>query len=201
MKVAHILQSGFLTWPTSDLVRSEAAGESFKDSLYTPDYQVIDTENYYDKGVEHLFDLWRKDDTRMATLEFREAVLLTALRVFREKSVLPWVRLQLMNSSLSYLHRKYLKETFQSVLANTPRTLDNMQYYQLLHPTLSAPSTPMDDRDITGFIENVFGGFYSNVTSEVLAVWTVDMDGFCDLLSTLHVIFGRRSGVSSVSTK
>ena len=105
MRVAHILQSGFLTWPTADLVRSEAQEASFKDSLFTPDYQVIDTENYYDKGVARLFTLWREDDSRMNTFEFREAVLLTALRVFREKSILPWLRLQLTNSSLSYLHR------------------------------------------------------------------------------------------------
>ena len=87
------------------------------------------------------------------------------------------------------------------MLANTPRTLDNMQYYQLLHPTISAPTTPIDDRQVNGFIEALFGGMYSNITADVLATWTEDLDGYCDLLSTLNVIFGKRTGLSSVSTR
>lgn len=201
MKVAHILQSGFLAWPTVDLVKSEAEAETFKNSLYTPDYQVIDTENYYDKGVERLFTLWREDDSRIRAFEFREAILMTAFRVFREKSILPWLRLQFGHSSLSYLHRKFLTETFGSIMRSMPRTLDNLQYYQLLHPTLSAPTTPMDERDVAKALLEIFEGPNSNLVSKVLYRWTKDVDGVCDLLTTLHVIFGKRSGAVSVSSK
>jgi len=201
MKVAHILQSGFLAWPTTDLVKIDAEDTSFKNSLYTPDYQVIDTENYYDKGVEALFSQWRKDNSLITHFEFREAVILSALRVFRDKSIVPWIRLQLSQSSLSYLHRKFLSEVFRSAIDNTAKTMENMQYYQLLRPTLSAPTTPADERDVTGILSSILKGNTSDLVADILVRWTEDLDGVLDLLSTLHVIFGRRSGAANVATK
>ena len=201
MKVAHILQSGFLAWPTTDLVKIDAEDTSFKNSLYTPDYQVIDTENYYDKGVEALFSQWRKDNSLITHFEFREAVILSALRVFRDKSIVPWIRLQLSQSSLSYLHRKFLSEVFRSAIDNTAKTMENMQYYQLLRPTLSAPTTPIDERDVTGILSSILKGNTSDLVADILVRWTEDLDGVLDLLSTLHVIFGRRSGAANVATK
>lgn len=201
MKVAHILQSGFLAWPCVELTKSPEKDVSFKASLYTPDYQVIDTENYYDKEVERLFQLWRQNDANMRSFQFREAVILTAYRCFRDKTLVPWLRLQFGHASLTYMHRKFLVETFGSIFRNVPRTLDNKQYYMLLEPSPDAPPQTMDDRQITENLLKIFDYGQNNLVSNVIRSWTEDLDGFCDLLSTLHVLFGKRSGTMSVSSK
>lgn len=201
MSKAYMLQSGFLAWPTSDLVKSEAKDPNFKADLYTPDYQTSDTENYYDKGVEALFTQWRKDDRMVDHFEFREAVILTAYRVFREKSISPWLRLQLSQSSLSYLHRKFLTESLGSAIRNVAKTVDNFQYYRLLRPTVSSITTPSQDRDVTGVLSTLLHADDNTMLSDIVFKWTVDIDGVADLLSTLHVIFGHRSGISTVSER
>ena len=205
MQKARILQSGFLAWASVDLVRNSGEEVSFKASIYTPDYQVADTENYYDKNVEFLFQQWRNDNSLMNRFEFREAVLLLAMRVFHEKSILPWVQLQLNHASLSYLHHKFLSEMFASAMLNKAKTLDNFQYYRMLQPQLSAP-TAASKRPIEGFLKDMLdfsNGMSSktNLVSKILAEWTEDIHGMCDLLESLHVIFGKRSGVASVANK
>ena len=201
MNKAFMLQSGFLAWPTSDLVKTDPTDPNFKADLYSPDYQVMDTENYYDKGVEALFTQWRKDNSCLDHFEFREAIILTTYRVFREKTISPWLRLQLSRASLSYLHRKFLTESLGSAVRNVAKTVDNFQYYRLLRPTVSAVTTPSQDRDVTGVLSTLLNPGDNTMMSDIVFKWTMDIDGLADLLSTLHVIFGRRSGSASVSER
>ena len=205
MQKARILQSGFLAWSSTDLVRTSTEEVSFKASIYMPDYQVADTENYYDKNVEFLFQQWRNDNSLMQRFEFREAVLILAMRVFHEKSTLPWIQLQLNHAALSYLHLKFLSEMFASAMYNKAKTVDNFQYYRMLKPQLAAP-TAIAKRPVEGFLKEMLdfsngASSQTNLVSRILTEWTEDVDGLCDLLESLHVIFGKRSGVASVANK
>lgn len=201
MSRVFILQSGFVTMLGTYLNRSEEADLSFKDSLYATDYRVIDTENYYDSGVESLFHQWRHDNNVMLKFEFREAVLKLALRLFHSGTIMPWLRLQLSQRTVGYLHRKFLKEVLASVLNKEPKTLDNYQYYRLLSVSKDTAMSVMDDKDVDDLLkEYVKQNTSSNVT-DLLYMWTKDVHGYADLLSTLHVIFGRRHGYSDVGQK
>lgn len=195
------LQSGFLAWPSPELVQQDEHSGSFRDAVLSPEFKMHDTENYYDRGVESLFSQWRKDDSLIHQFNFREAILLTAMRCFRDKSIVPWLRLQVSQTRLGYLHRNFLTGMFDSAVRNIPKSLDNFQYYRLLTPKDTERTVSKQERDITGILDELLQPGEDSTVSNILANWTVDIDGFIDLLVCLHVIFGKREGIHSVSQR
>lgn len=192
----YVLQSGFVTGNTSRLVKTPESEETPLDSLLAVNLQTSDTDNFYDEGVESLFQQWRKDNKLMARFEFREMVLLSAYRVFSKNesvSIAPWLVDQLLQPEVGYLHRKFLKETFASVLNKESRSMETYTYFRLLHP--SGPGNkPQVQNDCPDELlyEFVKRG-QSTLITDFVREWTPNMHGFCDLLNTLHVIYGRRS--------
>jgi hypothetical protein len=200
MTRVHTLQSGFVTKDSSRLIRNEEEKLNIQDSLYRPDYRTSDTENYYDEGVEALFKQWRDDNAIMSRFEFREALIKTALRVFGSVSIIPWLSVQLTSPSVRYLHRKFLSETMASVLNKEPRTLDAYQYYRLLTVYKDTQFTAMNDKDVDKALKEYIKNASSS-SVDMVCSWTKDVHGLCDMLNTLHVIFGRRHGFVDVGTR
>lgn len=199
---AFTLQSGFVTQEATKLIRSEVAPLSFKDSLYTGGLKQSDTENYYDEDVEKLFQLWHKDDGIMRRFEFREEVLQVALRLFsgRAGNITEWLSLQMKQRSVGYLHRRFLKECFSSALNNKQKSTDNYTYHRLLKAGGNDELVPTGSDNSNHELELYIQRGTNAMVTNILAQWTNDIRGFGDLLHSLHVIFGRRSDASAVSS-
>ena len=195
------LQSGFIAWPSPELVRQDSSDATFRDAILSPEYSTNDTENYYDRGVESLFQQWRKDDSLIQQFNFREAIVITALRCFRDKSMVPWLRMQVSQTRLGYMHRNFLSESFNSAMHNVSKTLDNFQYYRLLTPKDTERTVSLQERDVTGVLNEILQPGEDSTVSNILFHWTCDIDGYVDLLVSLHVIFGKRTGIHNVSQR
>lgn len=199
MGTLFILQSGFQTPDTTRLVRNQNKDLSFKESLYASEFDSVDTDNYYDDTVEKLFSRWNKDNALMRRFEFRQEILETALRVFATPSgmITDWVAIQQKQRTVGYLHRKFLQEMLLRATNVESKTLDNQTYYRLLQAQESnnhiQGRQDGSDEALGKYVKN-----HSVLLVDVLRSWTRDIDGFCDLLSTIHVIFGHRRGFLGV---
>lgn len=199
MSKLFILQSGFVTHEASQLTKVDEIDLTFNDSLYQG-RSAADTENYYDEGVEKLFQQWHKDNTLMNRFEFRELILENAFRVFKskQKSIEPWIRLQMPQRTVGYLHRKFLKDSLRFILDGVPMSMDNYSYYRLLSAQNGSHHLQHGDDRSNEELQNYIAKNHSTELTYVLSNWTRDIKGFNDLLMSIHVIFGRRRGQVSV---
>lgn len=200
----YVLQSGFVSDDAENMDRTGGnESSSIRDALYQKSYAVADNIHYYDKSVDSLYRQRRADNELIKRFEFREEVLVRAYEVFGKKSFLDWVRLQIDQYTVGFLHRQFLMETVRFALTGEPRTTECSQFYRLLLATNASRKTLSSDRHAGQSLKDLVGerdatGF---VMSDLLANWTQDVSGFDDLLSTMYVIFGRRQGISSVATQ
>lgn len=196
----YILHSGYVTDVPVRLVQVEKEMASIQSRLYTPDYRITDTENYYDESVEDLFMLYRKDPKALNLFEFRESILKLAIRLFNNRPLQDWVELQLQQRSVQFLHRRFIEETISFIEVRARRKMEHLQYYRLLNATepveIHAKNDVAVDDKTKQWISN-----HQSPLHETLALWTKDLRGYVDLLMTLHVIFGRRQGHITVSIK
>ena len=198
----YVLQSGFVTQEATQLVRSEEADLSLKDRLYAGDRRVSDTENYYDEEVEHLFLSWQKDDALIRRFEFRERILKAAIRLFRGRNanIADWISLQMDKRTVGYLHRRFLKDVLASVLLKQPKSTDNYTYHRLLKAGGGSTNLKTGQDSANGELRDFVRKQTTADLTEILCRWTKDTRGFGDLIHTLHVIFGRRTGYAGTSS-
>ena len=199
MSKLFLLQSGFVTPNATFLVKEDDHDLSIRDKLYLSDTRIVDHTSYYDEKVEKLFHLWHQNNEIIRKFEFREEILETAFRVFQFKSasILPWVRIQIGQRTVGYLHRKFLKETLAYATIGKAREMENYTYYRLLsyEDDNSVFQTGKEDPDA------VLKDFVSEGSVNLVDVinnWTRSTVLFVDLLVTLRVIFGRREGRKTV---
>lgn len=192
-----MLQSGFVTPATDMLVKTPQATQTFREKLFQ-DPRIKDNDFYYDKGVETLYQRWDQDNNLMQRFEFREEVMKTAFRVFTLKTpnICEFVRLQLTQDTVGFTHRKFLKDMIDSASWGRDKSMENYTYFRLLNALanteiVNAKKTPAEDdlRDYTKDME-------SGALDRLLFRWTRDMNGFCDLLCSLWVIFGQRNATT-----
>ena len=102
--------------------------------------------------------------------------------------------MQVHSPALTYLHKRFLKETLDYAMGNTRRPMSGLTYRRLLY--VGKDATQESVADITAGKKEDFSllEHLGDVTTEaLLSQWTQDVDGYQDLLVTLSVIFGRRS--------
>ena len=195
MTKLFLLQSGFVTPNATFLVKEDEHDLSVRDKLYLADTRISDNTSYYDESIEKLFNVWHKNNGHIRKFEFRQEILAAAFRVFKfnSPSIAPWLRLQLTQRTVGYLHRKYLKETMAFVFFQNLREMDNYTYYRLLNPDGDNDvfQTGLEDPDMA--IREFVKDESVNLT-DVMNSWTRNTASFIDLLITMHVIFGRRPG-------
>jgi len=204
MTRAYVLQSGFVTSNPEKLVKSTAQDLTFKASLYVQDYRIQDTDHYYDEEVETLFTQWWKDNSLMTRFEFREAILKAALRVFRVNGSLNFmhfIQLQLPQRSVTYLHRRFLRDIVSYVFTKEAKTLDNLTYYRLLLADANLHPEQKDGSQIEETLKQALKQDGNAKLDYVVTNWSTDVNALSDLLATMHVIFGRRQGAAGVEEK
>ena len=157
-----------------------------------------DPTGFYDEEVTSLFSQWRKDENLIHDFNFREKTLKVAMRAFDTLNLADWVSTQHSQGTVQFLHRRFLKEMLARALHGKAKTVENHQYYRLLTRAPSSGKIPdtgspgeIDDSFIDAF--KVDGRTGSAHLPTIIARWTEDLDGLCDLLATLNVIFGQRT--------
>lgn len=200
---SFILHSGFVTTDSSKLLRSTIEDKGIRKMVIQPSTLGEDFDSYYDSEVTNLFNQWRKDEDLIRTFEFREDILRVARRAFGGNDLFEWIRLQLAQGSVGYLHRRFLTEMLGRIYSEVPKSMDNYQYYRLLSrepfstkfPNTNAYNGLSDD-----YMENFLKSRTNCFMPDVLVEWTRDVDGITDLICTMNVIFGRRvAGIVKIS--
>lgn len=191
-----ILQSGFVAINPTELEITPENKGTFRDSLYATDYRIGDNVNLYDEGIERLFSQFRKDNNIVTNFEFREQILKAAFRVFNSgiDSIVPWLRVQVNQRTVGYIHRKFLVETLRMLHTGEERTMDAYSYHRLTEAEDTGNrSQPGLDRPNDILLEYI--SKHNNYSlSRLITRWTESIDGFVDLLKSLEVIFGKRTG-------
>lgn len=194
MTRAYILQSGFVTTLVTELNKVKEPETSFRERLHASGFQMQDLDHFYDEGVEALFQRYRQNPDILKDFVFREAVIRKALSLFKGKSVQDWVKLQLSQRSVSFLHRRFLEDTLSSVLNGTVRKMEPYHYFRLLRANNAVPYASRDsiniDQDVQKLAE--LCGDLNQSTEQLLIRWTKDYRSFADMLASLHVIYGLR---------
>jgi hypothetical protein len=200
MSRVFVLQSGFVTTVADKLVRSADKDISFRDSLFVLDYRVTDTSNYYDEEVEQLFQQFRRDNSVLEKFEFREGVLRTVYRLFKSETIVPWLRLQMEQRTVGYLHKRFLRDVLENILLGKAREMENYQYYRLLLASEISRNAPHKPDDTEELLKVFIDSAHSNLISDILYSWTGTMRGVADVLGVMHVLFGPRHGPVSVAS-
>lgn len=196
---AFTLQSGFVTTVPTKLIKAGETDLSFKDSLFVPDYRIQDTEHYYDQEVQELFKLFHDNNDVILDMKFRELVLRMFYRLFPGSSFVNWVRLQVDQRSVGYMHQRFLIESLAYVIHNRTRETGLFTYYQLLQANQTSRSIPHRANSMAEELSELSTSHHSFETTDFLVKWTRDTVSIADMLVSLHVIFGRRGGFSSVA--
>lgn len=198
-KEIYVLHSGFVTGNTGRLNRNTQQQKTLREKISQDKILKIDTDNLYDEVIENLFHEWRNDNNLALSFDFREKVLEAAIRVFNKGngSFTQWIGLQDNQRTVGYLHRKFILESMNRVLNNKPRTTEVYNFYMLLSPRDSGTAHQTRKDSVYEEFSKITQNSRDLSTTGILFDWTKDVSGFCDMLNSLHVIFGRRSEVVS----
>jgi len=191
----RLLQSGFVGYVMPELQQVPAREISIQSEVTTRSIFKPDTTNFYDADIHVLVSRMENDTQVLSDFEFREVILKKAISVFSRKgSFREWFTMQVHSPALTYLHKRFLKETLDYAMGNTRRPMSGLTYRRLLY--VGKDATQESVADITAGKKEDFSllEHLGDVTTEaLLSQWTQDVDGYQDLLVTLSVIFGRRS--------
>ena len=192
--VYKLLQSGFIGLDTSDLIQIPQEERSVMQAVISQSLFRVDTSNFYDKGVQQLYSQMAADPKVFSDFQFRELILKKAFALFGENDFSNWIRAQSQSPCYSYLHERYLKETLLFIYEGVPRAMSHSSYFRLLHVGANNNTFTAQDREKEeDSLKQALRSISNHLTADLLKRWTEDVEGLQDLLSTLNVIYGRRS--------
>lgn len=192
--VYKLLQSGFIGLDTSDLIQIPQEERSVMQAVISQSLFRVDTSNFYDKGVQQLYTQMAAEPKVFSDFQFREVILKKAFSLFGEADFVNWIRAQAQSPCYSYLHERYLKETLLFVYNGTPRAMSHSSYFRLLHVGANNSIFTSQQRESEeDSLKKALQGVTNQLTVDLLKRWTEDIEGMQDLLSTMNVIYGRRS--------
>lgn len=193
MALFKLLQSGYAGLDSSDLVQIPEKETSLMQAVITQSIFLVDTSNYYDKGVTQLYGQMAVENRAFADFKFRETLILKAFQLFGQEDFRSWFISQSSSPCYSYLHERFLKETLLYVFEGKPRAMSHNSYLRLLHVGANNPAFAMEDRNALDVeLKKILLNVPSGLTLDLLKRWTRRVEGLQDLLATLNVIFGRR---------
>lgn len=190
--IYRLLQSGFIAPDSSALITIPEHDETLVKALSGQSMFRLDTSNFYDQEVTQIYSNFVSDMRAFSKFDFRELVLKKAFACFYGESFVTWVRAQTKSPAISYLHRRYLRETLLFALNGTPRKMSNSNYFRLLHVGANTEvfkNTESKDDYIS--LNEILDKARTGSSYELIRNWTERLDGMIDLLETLNVIYGR----------
>lgn len=191
-KLYYLLQSGFVTRDTGRLALHVGKSPTMVDRI-TPKPQIAKaSEYYYDQRVTELFEEWRGSTALLQSMEFRERLLIEAIRVFHRTSetMAQWFLDQLQATTSSYLHRRFILETAAFVYNQTPRPVQVLSYVPMLSPKKPSIDSKPAAEAVPELRKIQLSGYMTR-DDDLLVSWTRTPQRLADMLSTLALIFAK----------
>jgi hypothetical protein len=158
-----------------------------------------ETSGVSNHDVEVLWKSYIGGFSYMTSFEFREKVLLAALRAFGTSDFREWLVLQEKSPYYTEMHRRFINDTLHFIL-NGKRSVVVQSWSVLIRPTEVSHRDRETVVNVDGFFrhenqrsEEFYAGDGERPGTEltnVLHQWTSRPNGFEDLLETLHILFG-----------
>ena len=146
------------------------------------------------KGIPQVDSIWKEYEAGVnfiTSFDFREKVLKTALIAFGTLSFFDWCNLQNKNIYFTALHKKFLNDTF-TFIETGKRSVANTTWQSLLSMKEATSKDAETVYNLNDFFRmNQSEQFRRSFRlSDAIADWTVQENGFEDLLMTIHLMFG-----------
>lgn len=204
-----ILQSGYLSYPMPDLVRSYPTQD--KTALQLMNLakadRRINNPFYYHREADTAFKAFEDSPVLLKDFDFRQRVLTIAKQTFGQHSFYDWVCLQKNSPYLTTMHRRFIYDTL-GYLINGHRSVCVESWMNLIE---ARDITDVDARvayNPADFFALKYGS--GNAVSDtcpqslppelmrLIQQWVSQPDGFKDLLYSLYIIAGKQTEYTPV---
>lgn len=198
-----ILQSGFISESNPKLVRpnSEPSDTSFDAYILNKASLINNNIYFYHKGVESIYDDFKKDSRLLGNFGFREKAIMEFYDAVGKAFMNLWIIQQRNNPHLTELHGEFLLDMLSFVNTGVRRV--QPENWELIISKDNffnkKPYTPITSIEIskTNSFISVANSSSTNIDSFV-ADWISKPMGFSDFLVTIGTIFGIRTSVQTV---
>lgn len=196
MEKIYMLQSGFVSKNTGKLGRSQEPDKTLNQRLIGISSSA-DYVNFFDSDIEVLFQDFRKSPSIAEDFDYREKVIKAFFRVFSGENISfsAWLGIQDAKEPLPLLHKKLIIDTIDYIYAGKPREIELFTYYRLLSDSgrSEVRNFAKGGGELYKSVEKMLAVGTSTDIAEIAKQWNRDLNTFCDMLVTMHVIFGKRS--------
>ena len=195
-----VLQSGFIAASDKELSRPDSETDIVADYVLGATHLKNINNRFFSKVVTKLYNEWRNNREKMKDFAFRELILKQTKECFTFNtglSCLKWFQMQFDTPMVSDMHVQFLVDTMKFV-AGEERGLATFQWFSILE----ANTTIVPSQSTWDEVSRVFNhclpsyDFYT-----VLQMWVSRPHGYEDLLTSLFVIYGERTAITTVNFK
>lgn len=194
MKQVVVYPRGFLGYDIGLPVQKQATDLTrvMADIRYNKVNVSRDRTVISNEEIEKLFKQHRLGDRSIASMGFREKVLVAALAAFGTASFFDWCKLQQDSPYFTDMHRRFLNDTFKFI-ATGERSMNTNTWNQII---AVRPETA-EDRKTAYLYQDFFkihlGALVARPAfiNQTVVSWVSQPGGFEDMLATLNILFGK----------
>ena len=195
-----ILQSGFVASSEKELSRPDSETDIISDYVIGATHLKNVNNRFFSKVVTKLYHEYRVNREKMQQFDFRERILKEAKFAFTFNtgvSFLKWVQLQFDTPMVSDMHVRFLTETCGFIFGQE-RKLASVQWFSLLEANTTIVPSQLEWAEACAILSESKNAYdiYS-----LLQAWVSRDHGYEDLLTTLFVIYGERTAITTVNYK
>jgi hypothetical protein len=195
MNTYPVLQSGFVGLTQKGLKRPDPIEPSFREAIISKEFKAPLNKYFYSPEITEIFFSYCANSNVLKSFEFRERLIKATFEVFMNFDFKRFLNLQNEKPTISDLHKVFIMETLEYVMANKPRTIEAVQWIRMIE------AGQVDHRvqvNVDSYFNRETLGTDSslkipNQTASLIHAWVSKERGFEDLLITLFVMFGERS--------
>lgn len=173
-------------YSTMDIRKQVALVRYQKPTTVTKDYGT------FNEAIDKLYVQLLRQERNLTSFQYRRAILVEAIRAFGTYSFRDWCKLQANSFYFTENHRRFLEDTLNFI--NTGERHYGLRPWEF---TLSQDNVSYQDKkvmfnyqDYFDYVEHDAGVIDHSVISTIQR-WTAQPKGFEDMLTSLHLIFGK----------
>lgn len=197
MSAVIILQSGYAASPSPELKLDTGINDNVAEIARTGTI-VTQSPNsgYYHEVITKLYSDYVHDLRKISDMDFREEILIEAKKVFSNFG--SFAMNQAYSPYISPAYVNFLKDTFNNYLSNGKRESNIQTWFTVIGKRTEFQANRKNQEEInSSFDKFITNNYFTNDncsrTARLLQIWTRQEEGFADLLTTLFIIFGKRT--------
>lgn len=195
MNTYPVLQSGFVGLSQKGLKRPDPIEPNFREAIISKEYKAPLNKYFYSPEITEIFFTYCGNSDALKSFEFRERLIKATFEVFMNFDFKRFLNLQNEKPTISDLHKVFIMETLEYIIANKPRTIEAVQWIRMIEAGQADHKVQVNvdtyfNRESLGVDSSLK---IPNQTASLIHAWVSKERGFEDLLITLFVMFGERS--------